>query len=210
MKRFFGFILSLGFCIFAFSGCAFFRSSKSVSNVPYSGARARIAVADFEIKVANADPEIGLGLKNMFIASLEASKRFSVKDKEPSVIISAAVTEFEPQASGGRSGVGGGGGVKSGSFGGLLGISANNAHITLEIRIVEALNSAVLSTTKVQGQASGISEKSSGSVIQDTGPLGKELAGYANTPMEKAIRSSIIEATRYLAQAVPKEYYKYK
>jgi curli biogenesis system outer membrane secretion channel CsgG len=39
--------------------------------------------------------------------------------------------------------------------------------------------------------------------------LGVGLSGYANTPMEKAIRICIIEAVRYISQTIPANYYKY-
>src|SRR4030042_1279419 len=119
---------------------------------PYSGPKARVAVADFEVKAAKASNEIGSGLREMLVTALVNSNRFSVverqalnavmqeqelsasgaaeqgkggpqrgKIKTADLIITAAVTEFEPQASGGRAGIGGGGGVGSGILGGIFG-----------------------------------------------------------------------------------------
>lgn len=206
---------------------------------PYSGPKARIAVADFDVKAAKAGGQIGSGLREMLITALINSNRFSVlerqalgavmqeqelsasgaaqagaggpqrgKIKTADLIITAAVTEFEPQASGGRAGIGGGGGVGSGILGGLLGASLNKAHMALDIRIVDSSTSEVLSATRVQGQATDIS----GSIM--TGffggwALGGGLSAYANTPMEKAIRVCIIEAVRYISQTIPANYYKY-
>ena len=150
---------------------------------PYSGPRARIAVADFEVKAAKATGEIGSGLREMLITALVNSNRFRVVERQalsavmqeqelaasgaaaPStsaqrgqiktadIIITAAVTEFEPQASGGAAGIGGGGGVGSGLLGGLLGASLNKAHMALDIRIIDTSTSEVLAATRVQGQA---------------------------------------------------------
>jgi curli biogenesis system outer membrane secretion channel CsgG len=39
--------------------------------------------------------------------------------------------------------------------------------------------------------------------------LSAGLALYSNTPMEKAIRTSIIEAVAYITQSIPLKYYKY-
>ena len=72
------------------------------------------------------------------------------------MIITAAATEFEPQASGGSAGIGGGGAMGSGILGGLLGASLNRAHMALDIRIVDASTSEVLTATRVQGQASDV------------------------------------------------------
>lgn len=206
---------------------------------PYSGPKARIAVADFDVKAAKAGGEIGSGLREMLMTALINSSRFSVlerqalaavmqeqelsssgaaqagsggpqrgKIKTADLIITAAVTEFEPQASGGRAGIGGGGGVGSGILGGLLGAALNKAHMALDIRIVDTSTSEVLAATRVQGQASDVS----GSIMAGffgNWALGGGLSAYANTPMEKAIRICIIEAVRYISQTIPANYFKY-
>lgn len=206
---------------------------------PYSGPKARIAIADFDVKAAKAGGEIGSGLREMLVTALINSSRFSVlerqalaavmqeqelsasgvsqagsggpqrgKIKTADLIITAAVTEFEPQASGGKAGIGGGGGVGSGILGGLLGAALNKAHMALDIRIVDTSTSEVLAATRVQGQASDIS----GSIMAGFfggWALGGGLSAYSNTPMEKAIRICIIEAVRYISQVIPANYYKY-
>ena len=205
---------------------------------PYSGPKARIAVADFEVKAAKATWEIGSGLREMLVTALINSNRFSVlerqalsavmqeqelsasgaaqpgsgpqrgKLKTADLIVTAAVTEFEPQASGGRAGIGGGGGVGSGVLGALLGGALNKAHMALDIRIVDASTSEVLVATRVQGQASDISGAIMAGFLGSWG-LGGGLSAYANTPMEKAIRICIIEAVRYISQTTPANFYKY-
>ena len=206
---------------------------------PYSGPKARIAVADFDVKAAKAGGEIGTGLREMLVTALINSSRFSVLERQAlsavmqeqelgasgasqqgaggaqrgriktaDLIITAAVTEFEPQASGGRAGIGGGGGVGSGILGGLLGASLNKAHMALDIRIVDASTSEVLAATRVQGQAADISGLIGGGFLGGWA-LGGGLSGYANTPMEKAIRVCIIEAVRYISQTIPANFYKY-
>ncbi|MDI6759068.1 MAG: CsgG/HfaB family protein [Candidatus Omnitrophota bacterium] len=205
---------------------------------PYSGPKARMAVADFNVKAAKATGEIGSGLREMLVTALINSSRFSVverqvlsavmqeqelgisgaaqagsgpqrgKIKTADLIISAAVTEFEPQASGGAAGIGGGGSVASGILGGLLGAALNKAHMALDIRIIDASTSEVLAATRVQGQASDASGGFMAGFLGGWG-LGGGLSVYANTPMEKAIRVCIIEAVRYIAQTIPANYYKY-
>lgn len=245
MKRF-----SLLACVCAFmvglTGCAsLMQPTAQVDNnagapplPPYSGPKARIAVADFDVKAAKASGEIGSGLREMMVTALLNSSRFSVlerqalgavmqeqelavsgaaqqgtgpqrgKIKTADLIITAAVTEFEPEASGGSAGIGGGGGIGSGILGGLLGASLNKAHMALDVRIVDASTSEVLASTRVQGQANDISGGIMGGFMGGWG-LGAGLSGYANTPMEKAIRICIIEAVRYISQTIPANYYKY-
>jgi curli biogenesis system outer membrane secretion channel CsgG len=205
---------------------------------PYSGPKARVAIADFEVKAAKATGEIGSGLREMLVTALVNSHRFSVlerqvlnavmqeqelsvsgaaqagsgpqrgKIKTADLIITAAVTEFEPEASGGSAGIGGGGGIGSGILGGLLGAGINKSHMALDIRIIDASTSEILSSTRVQGQASDVS---GGAMAGFFGgwALGVGLSAYANTPMEKAIRICIIEAVRYISQTIPANYYKY-
>lgn len=206
---------------------------------PYSGPRARIAVADFDVKAARAYGEIGTGLREMLVTALVNSSRFSVVERQvldavmkeqelgasgaanqnaggaqrgmiktADLIITAAVTEFEPNASGGGAGFGGGGHVASGVLGGLIGGSMNKAHMALDIRIIDASTSEVLASTRVQGQAKDWAGGFMAGFMGSWG-LGAGLNAYANTPMEKAIRVCIIEAVKYIAQTIPPTYYKY-
>jgi len=242
-------LMAYGLVVMSLVGCATLQQitqpTAQVENTagaaplpPYSGPRARIAVADFDVKAAKATGEIGSGLREMLVTALINSNRFSVverqalaavmqeqelsasgaaqsgsgpqrgKIKTADLIITAAVTEFEPQASGGRAGVGGGGGVGSGVLGGLLGAALNKAHMALDIRIVDTSTSEVLTATRVQGQATDIAGGIMAGFLGSWG-LGGGLSAYANTPMEKAIRICIIEAVRYISQTISASYYKY-
>lgn len=243
-------VLIFGLLIIGLVGCATIKkivppilmpgaADRAAAPLPvYSGPKAQISVADFEMKAAKATAEMGADLRKMLVTALLNSNRFSVlerqaqaveppqqattnsnaaeqvkvqetdKPKTADLIITAAVTEFEPEASGGRGGLGGGGGVGSGVLGGLLGTSLNKARMTLDIRIVNALTSEVLATSRVPGQASEIGTGFMTGLFGKEG-LGLELSAYANTPMEKAIRLCIIEAVRYISQTIPQTYYKY-
>jgi curli biogenesis system outer membrane secretion channel CsgG len=242
-------IFSCGLLILGLVGCATLEQmtqpTAQVDNTagtpplpPYSGPKARIAIADFDVKAAKATGEIGSGLKEMLVTALVNSSRFRVMERQvldavmqeqqlaasgaaaagggaqrgqirtADLIVTAAVTEFEPQASGGAGGIGGGGGLGSGLLGGLLGASLNKAHMALDIRIIDTSTSEVLASTRVQGQASDIAGGFMGGFLGGWA-LGAGLGMYSNTPMEKAIRICIIEAVRYISQTVPANYYKY-
>ncbi|MEW6074904.1 MAG: CsgG/HfaB family protein [Candidatus Omnitrophota bacterium] len=198
----------------------------------YTGLKARIAIADFDIKAAKATFQIGSDLREMLVPALVSSNRFNVIERQVStapstgegrpavspekekakiadLIITATVTEFEPHASGGRAGVGGGGGVGSGILGGLLGASLNKAHMAVDVRIVDAATSQVVASGRVQGQASDLAGGFTAGPLGSSSGLGAGLSAYANTPMEKAIRICLIEAIRYIAQEIPAGYYKY-
>lgn len=182
---------------FLLTGCAWIKPKAKVENIviqelpPYLGPKARIAVADFELKTAKASIGVSEDLHKILVSALNNSSRFALTDRlsqdalpqqNPDLIISAAVTEFEPEASGGRAGIGGGGGINSGIFGGLLGVPADKARIALEVKVTDALKAQVLVSRLIQGQASDI---------------------------EKATGICISETVRYLCEAIAKDYYKY-
>lgn len=205
-----------------FAGCATKQPKVQIDNTAgiadlptYSGPKARVTVADFEVKAAKAGGEISSGLREMLVTALVNSNRFNVVERQAlsaakaaDLIIAVTVTEFEPQSSGGRAGIGGGGGIGNGVLGTLLGGALNKAHMALDIRIVNTSTSGVLAAKPVQGQASDISGSIMTGFFGHWG-LGAGLSAYANTPMEKAIRVCIAEAVRYLAKTIPASYYKY-
>lgn len=205
---------------------------------PYSGPKARIAVADFDVKAVKAYGDIGTGLREMLTTALVQSNRFRVverqalgaimqeqelsasgavekssavkrgKIKAADIIVTAAVTEFEPKASGIKGGIGAGGGAFGGILGGVLGAATNKAHMAMDIRVIDASTSEVLAATRVEGEARDIVGGFMAGFFGG-GALVGGLSAYANTPMEKAIRVCIHEAVRYLSETIPKEFFKY-
>ncbi|MFA5275433.1 MAG: CsgG/HfaB family protein [Candidatus Omnitrophota bacterium] len=172
--------------VFILSGCI--SSVKKALFMPEER-KAKITVADFEVKAAKADEELASALREKLISALLKNNRFLISEpalKQAELILTATLVEFEPQArSGGRSGIGGGGGSSSGEFGGLLGASINKTHVALEIRIADYANAQVFSTGRVQGQAG------------------------AGVSLDKAIDECINEAVRYILHSIPSKYYKY-
>ncbi|MDD5595222.1 MAG: CsgG/HfaB family protein [Candidatus Omnitrophica bacterium] len=218
-------LLICGFFCLAFSiiGCALIspRSQTSEAGLgiialpPYSGAKVKVVVADFDLKAAKASAEAGAGLREMLASALSNSNRFLVIDRQKTgttmnkvsdIIIATSVTEFEPQSSGGSAGIGSGGGAASGTLGGLLGVSVNKAHLALDVRIIDAATSQIFAATRVQGQAA---DSVSGSSAAGSLGLGDGLTAYTNTPMEKAIRVCIAEAVRFISLGTPGKYYRY-
>ncbi|HLD82342.1 MAG TPA: CsgG/HfaB family protein [Candidatus Omnitrophota bacterium] len=176
----------------------------------YTGPKASIALAGFESTEPEVTNEVILGLREMLSGALINSNRFLMSEAKPSdIVVAVTVTEFQPQASGGRLGVGGGGGARSGHLGGLLGSALNRAHVAINIRLVNASTSSVINATSVKAQAVDTAGSFMAGSSTEGWVLAKGLSDYANTPMEKAIRICLIEAVRYIAQAAPNRYYKY-
>lgn len=117
------------------------------------------------------------------------------------LLITGAVTEFEPGASGGGGGIGGwGGGVAGGILGGI-----NKAHIAIDMRVVDTRTSRVVAATSVEGQATDFNL---GGVLVGS-HVGGGLGGYSKTPMEKAVRVALGEAVNFIVSKTPAQYYHY-
>lgn len=251
MKRFFTFLIAL-FFLSSLTGCMSLinilkpgrkdRRSIGVPLIaPYSGKRATVKLADFDIKTAKAEGQVGGALREMLLVALANSGRFIVvtpppmkpsgesapredredfstsqseesqlqdKDLKADLIIVVTVEDFEPKASGGRAGVGGGGGAARGFLGGVPGTTSGKAQSVWDIHLFDKTTSRVLASGSIQGQAGDIVGVSAQGFFGDW-PLAPGLSAYAGTPMEKAIRLCIIEVVRYLSENVPGKYYKY-
>jgi curli biogenesis system outer membrane secretion channel CsgG len=221
MKEKISLVFLIWFMVIAVSGCALI--NKPIEFVdefigstffpPYSGPRAKLVVADFEVMTAKATPEISSSLRDLLISGLTKSQRFQLinpvdvnSEKKEGLIIAASLIDFEPYSSGGKSGIGGGGSASSGTLGSLLSSSVNKAFITLNIRIVDAQTSKVLFSERVSGQAAGDSNPKEEQTKENN--LGQNLGMYAGTSMEEAINNCILEAVKYLIDKVPAQYYK--
>ena len=214
------YILAVGYGIFilTLTGCAVL--NKPVQFVdkflfpPYSGPKANVVVADFEIKTVNITTELNAGLRDMLIEGLNKTNRFlaisapkDYAEKNTGLIIAAEVIDFDPLISGGSEGIGGGGGAASGTLGSLLGVSTNKSVIVLNIRIVDAVSSKVLVSERLTGQAVNTGSLSREHRHEGSN-LNEGLSAYANTPMGEAINKCIAEAVRYIVRKVPDSYYK--
>lgn len=118
------------------------------------------------------------------------------------LLITGAVTEFEP----GTSGVGGDlGGTVGKVFGGVLG-GIKKAHIAIDVRVVDTRTSRLVAATSVEGEATNYNL--GGLAIGSD--VGGSLGGYSKTPMEKAVRVALGEAVNFIVSQTPQSYYHFK
>jgi len=118
------------------------------------------------------------------------------------LLITGAVTEFEP----GTSGVGGDlGGTVGKVFGGVLG-GIKKAHIAIDVRVVDTRTSRLVAATSVEGEATNYNL--GGLAIGSD--VGGSLGGYSKTPMEKAVRVALGEAVNFIVSQTPQTYYHFK
>ena len=115
------------------------------------------------------------------------------------LLVTGAVTEFEPGSSGALGGIGG----RTGSLiGGVLG-GLRKSHVAIDLRLVDTRTSRIVAATSVEGEArdynlGGIAVGSS---------VGGGLGGYSKTPVEKAVRVALGEAVNFVVSKTPQKYY---
>jgi curli biogenesis system outer membrane secretion channel CsgG len=198
----------------------------------YMGPKARVAVTRFEDKSAKGKSTgaIGDGMAEMLSHALFATNRFIVLERgaigdviaeqdfgasdrvKPEtaprigeiegadLLIMGTITEFEPGSAGAGGGVGGLIPMPGG-----MGIGISTSHVAMIVKVIDAKTGRRLASEQVEGKATDI-----GGIIGGFGgPLAGVFAGFAKTPMEKAIRIAIEEAVKLIVNKTPKEYYRF-
>ncbi len=121
------------------------------------------------------------------------------------LLITGAVTEFE----GAQSGVGGGFGGIGGSAGRILGGIAGglkNAHMAIDVRVIDTKTSRIVAATSVEGKATDFALGGALAGASGGGALGGALGGWSKTPTEKALRICIQEAVNFVVTKTPQTY----
>ena len=118
------------------------------------------------------------------------------------LLVAGAVTEFEPEAGGGEGSVGNGVLPSSGFMKDLAG-SFKQAHLAIDLRLIDTRTSQLVAATSVAGKATDLGLATRGG--------NREWAwkGHAKTPIEKAIRAALSEAVQFVITQTPAPYYHY-
>jgi len=203
--------------------------------VAYNGPRARIAVATFDDKSAKGYRKIGNGMADMLATELVNTNRYIVLERQElgavtaeqdlarsgrvmpgteaptgqiegaELLVMGAVTEFEPDYQGG-------------GLGAILlnprhpagaGAAIKQAHVAIDLRVVDARTSRIVAATSVTGRATDIAAGLGGVIGGGRSRLGIGLSGFRNTPMEKAVRVCLANAVQFVVSRTPANYYHY-
>ena len=116
------------------------------------------------------------------------------------LLVTGAVTEYEPGSSGVGGGLGGAGRVIGGILGGI-----KKSHIAIDLRVVDTRTSRIVAATTVEGSATDIS----GLGGLAGGNIGGGLGAWHNQPIEKALRIALGAAVDFVASKTPAKYYHY-
>ena len=148
-----------------------------------------------------------IGLSEDGYTDSSGQTRGNVKGVDIAVV--ASVTGWDPGTKGTSGSVGGLLGKRAGALLGAVKGGYSKSSMAMDIRIVDAATSEILAATTVRGTATDVNVGAALGALTGGGAMGGSLGSYASTPMEKAIRTGIFEATKYIAENTPSEYMKH-
>lgn len=207
----------------------------------YNGPKARIAVLDFEQKAGQSYGALGNGMSDMLATELLNTNRFIVLERQKlggvlaeqdlaragriqqgtgaatgqvegaELLVTGAVTAFEPDYQGGGVGIGGGniGGGWHHSRGGIggIGLSVKQAYVAIDLRVIDTRTSRLVAATTVSGKTSNIGLGIGGVGFGHHSIMGGGLGVFRNTPMEEAVRQCLAQAIAFVVSRTPVNYY---
>ncbi|MCD6250525.1 MAG: OmpA family protein [candidate division Zixibacteria bacterium] len=121
------------------------------------------------------------------------------------LLVTGAITSFEPNASGGGGMLGG---LKKKAFG-SVGVSSNKAKIAMELKLIDIRTRRILKSKTIKAESKQWSADMTGGGWTEDISMDGALGVYSNEPMEEAIRAVLAKAVERIAKEVPKEYYRY-
>jgi len=191
---------------------------------PYHGPLKRIAVTKFDNKVkgVSGNWNLGEGMAEMLTTELIKTKRFVVVERQAlqdilgeqelgqtgivrketaakvgqvlgaQIIVRGVVSEFEQNESGGGGGIG---------FGGFkLGLKSSNAHVAVDIRLIDATTGQVLHSHNASGKA----ESSGVAFGVSKGNVDFNADSFKNAPIGQATRQAIHDAILFINNEMEK------
>jgi len=198
------------------------------------GLRAAVTVGDFQVKAAKATPYIGDGLREMLLTALHRSGYFIVVERMDiqgiaaeqalsrstmarpdqaipaagmdvaDLLIYGAVTEFEAEAGGSDFGLGAGGSTPF-SFG----AGGKQSHMAIDIRVADVRSGRLVLAKRFVGRADASRASLGVSPLVGGRNVPFSFGGFRNTPMERAIRDCVVQATQYVANNLPRDYFRH-
>ncbi|MFQ5453029.1 MAG: OmpA family protein, partial [Candidatus Zixiibacteriota bacterium] len=122
------------------------------------------------------------------------------------ILITGAVTAFEPDAGG----VGGGiGGIVKKTIGGI-GVKTKKAKIRMDIKLIDIRTRRIIKAMQLKASSTKWKAGMAGGGAVNNVILGGALGIYSNKPMEDAIRAILAQTIDKVSKEVPNEYYRYK
>ncbi|TAN40087.1 MAG: hypothetical protein EPN25_08865 [Nitrospirae bacterium] len=198
------------------------KSAPEVVYAPYTGPKKRVAVTKFDNKVKGTygSWNIGEGMAEQLTTALIKTGRFVVVERQAlqdvlgeqelgqtgvikketaakvgqvlgaQIIVRGVVSEFEQSESGGGGGIG---------FGGFrVGGRSSNAHVGIDIRLIDASSGQVLTSHNSVGKV----ESSGIAVGVSRGMLDFGADSFKNAPIGQATRQAIEDAVKFIVDTM--------
>jgi len=122
------------------------------------------------------------------------------------ILVTGAVTGFEPDV-GGKGGALGG--LKKRTFG-ANGVKTKSAKILMDIKLIDIRTRRTIKALSLEGKSTSWKAGVAGGRWSSGMPLAGALGVYSNQPMEKAVRHLLANTVEKISSEVPAEYYRYK
>lgn len=122
------------------------------------------------------------------------------------VLITGAVTAFEPEASGGGGLMGA---AKKGLMG-KVGVSGKTAVCAIDLKLVDIRTRRVIKAFNVEAKSTSWQSDIAGAGWAEDLAMGGALGVFSNQPMEKAVRGVLAKAVDRVAKEMPKSYFRYQ
>ena len=209
-------------------------NSPAAAEAVPSGRKAMIAIGEFMVKAAGAGQFVGDGLREMMMTTMHENGRFIVVERldlqglaaeqalsrsplarpdaviaerqmdVAEIMVSAAVTEFELEASGS--------GLELGvpKIPLTFGHQSRNAHLAIDVRVIDIATGRVLGAKRIEGKASASQTSIGGTLSRRGTAIPVSLGGFRNTPMEAAIRDCVQKASEYITSSTPRKYFRHE
>jgi outer membrane protein OmpA-like peptidoglycan-associated protein/curli biogenesis system outer membrane secretion channel CsgG len=121
------------------------------------------------------------------------------------ILVTGAVTGFEPDAGGGGGALGG---LTKKAFGGA-GLSKKTAQINMDIKLIDIRTRRIIKALSLEAKSSKWKAGATGGGWTKDIAMAGALGAYSNEPMEDAIREVLRDAVNQIAKETPKEYFRY-
>ena len=129
------------------------------------------------------------------------------------LLVTAAVTGFDPGVSGAAGNLGGTiGGLLGGSTGRTIGSMAggfSRARVAMDLRVIEVRTGRLLAATNTEGTATTFTGAGAAGGAGAGGAGGGALGGFLKTPMESALREMIGKAVAFVVARTPETFYRF-
>ncbi len=122
------------------------------------------------------------------------------------LLVTGAVTAFEPDAGGGGGALGG---LQKKAFG-KIGVKKKSAKIIMDIKLIDIRTRRILKATSIEAKSSKWKADMGGGGWTEDIALAGGLGVYSNEPMEKAIRAMLAKTVEKIVKETPDEYYRYQ